>query len=159
MALIPNDELVMRAWLVAAVAGVTAAKVATTLPDYTSWTDNEFYQVMQVGGSPNLELPINEPVVSINCFAVRPGSTKPPWGHANQNAMKILNATYNRRPAAAASSLDFAALLGIAGYGNALVRVAYPASLPRRIDSDPSQFAVYNIDIGLNWSAAAETFA
>jgi hypothetical protein len=153
MALIPNDELVAIAWLDAAVSGITSAKVATTLPDYTSWTDNEFYQIMQVGGSPNIDLPVNQPVISINCFAVAPGSTKPPWGHAHQNAMKVLAATYNRRPAAAANLLTMPA-----GYGAALVQSVYPISQPRRLPSDPSQFAVYNFDFAMVWVAAAEVY-
>lgn len=153
MALIPNDELVAINWLDAAVSGITSAKVATTLPDHTAWVDNEFYQVMQVGGSPDIELPINQPVISINCFAVKPGSTKPPWGHAHQNAMKVMAATYNRRPGSAATLLTMPA-----GYGAALVRSVFPVSQPRRIPSDPSQFAVYNLDLQFSWVAIAETY-
>lgn len=153
MALIPNDELVAKAWLVAALSLPASGKVATTLPDYTSWVDNEFYQIMQVGGAPDVELPINEPVVSINCFAVTPGSTKPPWGHAHQNAMKILNATYNRRPGTSATALAMPS-----GYGGALLRSVWPVSQPRRIPSDPSQFAVYNLDVQFSWVASSEVF-
>ena len=159
MALIPHNELVARAWLVAAVDGLSASKVATTLPD-PPWTDNEFVQIMQVGGSPNAELPIFEPVISVNCFALVAGSAKPPWGQANQLAEKIRATCYNRRPAAAATTLDLATLLGaaFAGYGGALVRTVTPVSEPSRIPSDPSQYAVYNLDLQFNWSASSEVY-
>lgn len=159
MALIPNDELVARAWLVAAVTGLTAGKVATTLPD-PPWTDNEFVQIMQVGGAPNAELPVFEPVVSVNCFAMVLGSTKPPWGKANALANQIMATTYNRRPAHADMLLDLEALLGAAfsGYGDALVRSVWPVSLPRRVPSDPSQYAVYNLDLQFSWTAVSEVY-
>jgi hypothetical protein len=151
MALIPNDELVAKAWLVAAVSSLTAAKVATTLPD-PPWTDNEFVQIMQVGGTPDTHLPIFEPVVSVNCFALKSGSTKPPWGQANHLASKILAACYDRRPATATMQLT------ISGYGGALVRSVWAVSQPRRIQSDPSQYAVYNLDLQFSWVASSEVY-
>ena len=154
MALIPNDELVAAAWLAAAVDGLTAAKVATTLPD-TPWTDNEFVQIMQVGGTPDIHLPLPEPVISVNCFANVPGSAKPPWGHANQLAMKIWKACY-----AKLYNPDTSVVVAMpSGYGSAIVRTVAPVSQPRRIPSDPSQFAVYNIDLQFSWYPASETFA
>lgn len=160
MARIPNDELVARAWLAAAVDDLTVDKIATTLPD-PPWTDNEFVQIMQVGGTPDTHLPINEPVISINCFAMVPGSTKPPWGQANELAMKVMAATYDRRPAAAATALNLATLLGAAfsEYGGVLVRSVWPVSQPRRIPSDPSQYAVYNLDLQFSWVASSEVYA
>lgn len=154
MALLPNDELVARAWLIAAVSGLAAGKVGTQLPDHTSWTDNEFVQIMQVGGAPDIELPILEPVISVNCFAVKPGSAKPPWGQANSLAMEIWQACYTKR-----FNNSSAVVLSMpSGYGGALVRSVWPVSQPRRIPSDPTQFAVYNLDIQMSWVPSSETF-
>lgn len=152
--LIPNDEVVAVAWLQAAVTGLTG-KVATALPDPPWNADNEFVQVMQVGGTPDIHLPILEPVVSVNCFAMVTGSTKPPWNHANQLAMKIWKATQAiRYGTSAAVALDLPG-----AYGNALVRAVTAVSQPRRVPSDPSQFAVYNLDLLLSWVPAQEVFA
>jgi hypothetical protein len=150
MSLLPNDELVARAWLLAAVDGLTG-KVATTLPDLP-WTDNEFVQIMQVGGTPDPENPQMRPVISVNCFAMKAGSTRPPWGQANQLAMRILMATYSkRRQTSGAVELDLPD-----GYGRAIVQSAQVVSQPRRLPSDPSQYAVYNLDIQLWWIPASE---
>jgi hypothetical protein len=154
MALLPNDELVAKAWLVAAVDGLTAAKVATTLPD-PPWTDDEFVQIMQVGGDGDRDLPTAEPVVSVNCFAMKAGSAKPPWGQANQLAQKIWMATFPVR-----YSPDPAVELDMpSGYGRALCRTVQAVSRPRRIPSDPSQFAVYNLDLLFSWVPASEVIA
>lgn len=153
MALIPNDELVATGWLVAAVTGLTTRKVAATLPD-PPWVDNEFVQIMQVGGAPNIDVPILEPVVSVNCFAMRPGSSKPPWGQANQLAMKIWKACYGLQ-----YNPSGMVVVSPSGYGSALVRAVYPVSQPRRIPSDPSQYAVYNLDLQFSWVPSAEVFA
>lgn len=148
--LIPNDELVAKAWLVAAVP-LAASKVATTLPD-PPWTDDEFVQIMQVGGSPDQDVPVGEPVISVNCFAMKASSLKPPWGQANQLAQQIWLATFPVRwapdPAVELATLP-------AGYGRAIVRVVRAMSQPKRIESDPSQYAVYNLDLQFSWVPAS----
>lgn len=150
MSLLPNAELVARAWLLAAVPNLTG-KVATTLPE-PPWADDEFVQIMQVGGSPNIEVPQFRPVVSVNCFAMKANSLNPPWGQANQLAEQIRMATYEIRTRGEAG----VALTLPSGYGVALVQSVYPVSEPRRIPSDPSQFAVYNLDLQFIWTPASE---
>jgi len=54
--LIPNAELVAKTWLLAAVTGLTG-KVSTNLPD-VPWPDDEFVQIMKVGGSPVTDVPL-----------------------------------------------------------------------------------------------------
>jgi hypothetical protein len=147
--LLPNTELVARAWLLAAVTGLTG-KVATTLPD-PPWTDNEFVQIMSVGGTPDPELARFNPAVTVNCYAMVPGSTKPPWGRAAQLAMRIWQATlpvrYSPDPAVELDLPD--------GYGRAIVQSVSAVSDVRRLPSDPSQYAVYNLDILFSWVPAS----
>src|SRR5687768_146046 len=110
---------------------------------------------MQVGGTPAIDTPVYQPVVSINCFAMKSGSANPPWGQANQLAEQIRLATYARRVRSEAGVL----VTMPAGYGQALVLSVYPVSEPRRIPSDPSSYAVYNLDLQFNWTAASEVLA
>ena len=93
--LLPNSLLVAKHWLLAAVDGLDN-NVATTLPDLP-WTNDEFVQVMNVGGAPDIDNPRFNPVVSVNVFAIKPGSTKPPWGKAAQLGMKIIQACYAKK--------------------------------------------------------------
>ena len=145
----PNAELVAKHWLLAAVPGLDN-NVATTLPD-PPWPNDEFVQVMQVGGTPDMYVPRFNPVVTVNCFAMKQNSSKPPWNKASDLAMRILLATYSKRYAdSSAYDLDLPA-----GYGRALVQSVYPVSDVRKLPSDPSQYAVYNIDLQISWVPAS----
>lgn len=153
--LIPNAELVAQAWLVAAVSGLTASQVATTLPD-PPWPGNEFVQVTQVGGTPDIYTPVMESVVSVNCFAIKSSSLKPPWGQAAQLAMRIWEATFPVRYAPHAAVV---ATMPKSGYSQAHIRTVVAVSQPKRIPSDPSQYAVYNLDLQFSWSVVGMTVA
>ena len=157
--LIPHDELIAKAWLLAAVPGL-AGKVATTLPD-PPWADDEFVQIMSVGGPPDPEIPRLDPVVTLSCFAMTPGSAKPPWGVANQLAMRIWRATFPIRYAPhPAVELDINGAAGVTGqYGRAQCTSVQAASPIRRLPSDPSQYAVYNLDLIFSWTPVSEVFA
>lgn len=149
-ALIPNNELVARAWAIAAVPTL-AGKVATLLPDQP-WTDNEFVQIMQVGGGPDAYNMQGQPVVSFNCYAVKPNSKSPPWGQANNLANQLWRATYVHRFAPD----PVVELVMPDGYGRALMQSVIAMSEPKRVPSDPSQYAVYNVDIQMFWVPASE---
>lgn len=148
--LIPTNELVAKAWVQAAVSGLTD-KVATLLPDFP-WPDNEFVQISSVGGSPRTDLLQAGATVSFQCYANRANSRKPPWGQANQLALRIWRAALVRRwqPHPAVE------LAMPSGYGRAIVQSTVPMTEPRRIPSDPSQYAVYGIDIQVYWIPASE---
>lgn len=150
MSLLPNSELVGMAWLIAAVSRLTAAKVATTLPD-PPWPDGEFCQIMQVGGTPDRDNPIQDPVISVNCFATKEGSLKPPWGQAANLAMEIWQATFSIRYAPHPAVLASMPVPDPSAYGTALIRTVTAMATPRRVPSDPSQFAVYNLDLLIDW--------
>ena len=148
--LLPNSELVGMGWLIAAVTRITSAKVATSLPD-PPWPDDEFCQIMQVGGTPDNDLPIQDPVISVNCFAMKKNSLKPPWGQAANLAMQIWEATFAVRYAPDPAVLVAMPVADSSAYGTALVRSVTAMSTPRRVPSDPSQFAVYNLDLLVDW--------
>jgi hypothetical protein len=147
--LLPNSLLVAKHWLLAAVGGLDQ-NVATTLPD-PPWHNDEFLQVMNVGGAPDLDVPMFHPVVSVNCFAMKPNSTKPPWGRAAQLGMRVIKATYQ---IAYAPSTRVELNLPD-GYGRAIVHSVSAVSDLREIPSDPSQYAAYNLDLAIHWTPAS----
>lgn len=142
-ALFPTTDLVASAWI-ASIPGMDSDMVGATLPkDVTKWADG-FVQVMVVGGSPNLYLPVAQPVVSVDCWAVKPGSDKAPWGRANYLAELIRSATYD--PATVQRTLDLPG-----NYPAARCLTVYPTSEPRRVYSDEAGYARFNMDLAFSW--------
>jgi hypothetical protein len=145
MSLRPTSELVAVAWL-KGVTGIPSTAVATDLPaDNSTWSASGFVQVMSVGGSPNIYVPVAQPVIQVDLWAVNPNSSKPPWGKANQLAESIRMGT-----------LDHAnvgrLLTGFpAAYNNARCLTVYPISEPRRIRDDSADFAHYTMDLQFMW--------
>lgn len=150
--MIPNAELVAKAWLLAAVPGLSN-NVSTNLPDPT-WPNNEYLQIMKVGGSPNIDVPLFNPVISVNCWAMVLNSRRPPWGHANELAMRVVMACYNQR---AKRAPDPAVKLTLpSGYTQARMQSVHPLAEPNRLPSDPSQYAVYTLDLQMVWTPDGE---
>lgn len=150
--LIPTDELVAVAWIKAAL-GLTNG-VSTNLPD-PPWgdTDDTWLQVMQIGGSAATDVPMMDAAVSVNAFAHTANSLKPAWNKANHLLQRLLIATYQtQRPPSNRVEVEMPG-----DFGEAIVCAVRPLSLPRRIPSDPSQYAVYNMDIGIMWYPAEVT--
>jgi hypothetical protein len=144
-ALHPTSELVAMAWLRSAVTGL-ASIVATTLPapasDGTiSWTTTGFVQVTTLGGSPETDYRLRHPAIGVTCWAVNQGSSKPPWGKANQLAEAIVAATYG-------SNWRLTNLP--AAYRNAHVS-NMRASEPRRLPDDGGGYARYTFDLYPDW--------
>jgi hypothetical protein len=131
----PNNELVTTAFLVSIVGD----RVATTLPkDIAGWAEDGFVTVDTVGGTPNIYLPIREPVMGVQCWAVNPNSQKPPWNKAASLAGAIQDACWDH-PAVPRNLV----LLG--GYPMVQVKSAYLTGEPRRVPDDPSSYARYSI--------------
>ena len=151
----PNSELVAVAWL-RTVLGLTAAMVSTRLPtDTTLWEESGFVTVgggdgtgAVIGGSPNREMPLRAPVVSVHCWAVKRGSGRPPWGKAAQLAELIVTGTYDETRMRRQLTLP-------SGYQPARLNEAYALSEPRRIPADPSGYAHFQLDLQLHWVATA----
>ncbi|MFI5687900.1 hypothetical protein [Streptomyces sp. NPDC051636] len=131
----PTPELVATAWL----KTVVGDRVATTLPkDNTSWAASGFCTLVVAGGTPNMYVPLREPAIGVDCWAVNPQSQKPPWNKAAVLAEAI-----------AAACQDHAAipqnLALLAGYPAVQIKSAYLTGEPRRVPDDPSSYARYSI--------------
>lgn len=151
--LLPHSELVMRAWLLG-VPGVPASGAASDLPrDQAAWTENGFVTFDgPIGGGMNMDVPMRSPVFQVDCWAVAPGSGKPPWGKANQLAEFVVADTQRltTNPAAGRRAV---ALPG--NYLGAMVHAVVVQTEPRRIRSDDGSYARYQMDVQLWWTAAA----
>lgn len=149
MAHVPNSELVFEAWL-KGIDGVPPNGVGTTLPgDNTTWAASGFVQYSVVGGSPGVYVPEREPVFTVDCWAVRLNSAKPPWGMANNLAETIVEACYQ----GVDETIPTARVVTISrsGYEQARVQSAYPLTEPRRMPGDEARFARYQFDLALFW--------
>lgn len=151
-----NDELVAVAWL-ATVPGLSAAMVGTQLPpdvnadgSQADWIETGFVTVTVVGGSPDDLLPVNQPVLQVDCWATVPGSNKPPWWKAHALASAIRRATWDRYRIPRALS---PAASGVA-YPTAVVQSAYIATSFRRLYGDDSDYARLQGDLALSWVTA-----
>lgn len=134
-----TPELVAIAWL----KTVVGDRVATTLPKPSregtvSWADGGFVTLVTSGGTPNLYVPLREPVMAVDCWAVNPGSQKPPWDEAAMLAEAIQAACYDH-----AAIPQVVTIPG--GYPAARVLSAYATGDYRRVPDDPSSYAHYMI--------------
>lgn len=140
-----NTELVAVAWLLSA-DGIEPGQVATTLPsDSSAWSENGFLHVVgAVGGSPQLDHALREPVVQVDAYAVNLNSGKPPWGRAASLMELAVAATYDTAGLQRVLTLR-------PGYPQARVLTAHFASEPRRMPGDDASFARYQADLVLHW--------
>lgn len=139
-----NTELVATAWL-AGVAGLSSAMVAATLPkDTSTWASTGFVTVRASGGSPGIHVPMRQPVVTVDTWAVKPGSAKPPWFQANYLAELI---DVGCRAATAGRTVTLPT-----NYPAARVHSVYLVSEPRRAYGDQGDYARYTVDISMNWT-------
>ena len=141
-----NADLISVSWLKLAVPGVG---VATTLPkvsDTPALRTDGFIRVLTVGGSPDLDNPWRQPVVTAECWAAPAveGSDKPPWGRANSLAEAVIAACYDR------ALMD--RVLDLGAYPDVRVRTVVALSEPRRVENDPGNWARYDVDLLLTWS-------
>ncbi|MEU1309506.1 hypothetical protein ABZ419_11510 [Streptomyces cinnamoneus] len=136
-----TTEQVAVAWL----KGIVGDRVSTTLPkDNTTWSASGFAVVTTVGGAANMYVPLREPVVSVDCWAVNPDSQKPPWGKAAWLAERIQAGCYDNATIPRLLTLP-------AGYPAARVLSAYTAYEPRRVPDDASSYARFTLGLALHW--------
>lgn len=147
-----TSELVGIAWL-GSIPGLSTQMVATQLPaDDTSWSATGFITIALVGGSPNIYLPVKCPVFQVDCYAVKPGSNKPPWWKANVLAETIRYATLQRTGFNRLLSLS----AGGVSYPSARVQTANLTTEPRRRYSDAGDYAIYGFDLAVEWMTAGD---
>jgi len=144
-----NSELVAVAW-VGSLPDLLPAMVSTTLPEDTSkWESTGFITIGNgsggvIGGSPNPNLALRNPVVSLHSWAIAAGSSKPPWGKSAQLLEHVIAGTYDED--------DLRRLLLLpTGYPMCSVLEAYPLSEPRRIPGDEGAYAHFQMDLQLHW--------
>lgn len=158
MPLNPNSDLVAEAWL-AGVPGLSASMVSTTLPqDQSVWSTNGFVTVSVIGGSPDLYLPVRQPVIQVDCWAVNPNSPRPPWGKANSLAEAIRShVEAGPGPGNHSRLLTFSQ----GDYRGAIVMAAIMRTEPRRaiaggmMPNDGNSYARYLFDLELRWRVAS----
>lgn len=159
--LLPNSELVACGWL-AQISGWTTAMVGTTLPrigptgPMPAWVSTGFVTVGVVGGTPGSHVPLAEPALSVNCWAVNASCAghgqpinvqqKPPWDKANLLAEQIRHAVY-----VLDRGVGRAVTLPVAGYAGAAVMSALMLTEPRRVPADLAGYARYQFDLQLDW--------
>lgn len=148
----PTSELVVVAWLKG--LDFIGSNVATQLPaDNSSWSASGFLVVTPAGGSSSasaggdssMYLPIGGPVMSLDCWAVSPNSSKPPWNKAFQMAQRIRMYALET-PELVARNVTLSAT-----YYPAHVYSAWPLNEPRRIPSDPANYAHVSFDMEFRW--------
>lgn len=156
MSINPTSDLVGVAWL-RGISGLSSAIVSTTLPrDVTTWESSGFVTASTVGGSQDLYLPVRRPVFSVSCWAVNPGSGRPPWGQANGLAEFIrTHIEAGPRVSNFGRALTFTSL---GDYKGANVLDAIMRTEPRRGPiggvfpvGDEASYARYIFDLELAW--------
>ena len=144
---LPTNELVGVHWIKSLANlgyAIPASSVNTTLPaDNSTWEASGFIQVQMAGGAPDLYLPMNRPLLQVDCWAAKPNSEKPPWGKANNLAELIKAATYDKT--------TWGNLTLPATHENARVLGSIASTEPRRVLADEARFAVYTMDLELIW--------
>jgi hypothetical protein len=141
------------AWI-GSIPGLSTDMVGTQLPPsvaddgtIAAWLSTGFVTVSVVGGTPGDMLPVNRPVLQVDCWTTKPGSSKPPWLMADAICRAIQRATWDRyrisRPLTPA-------LNGVT-YPMAVVQSAYMATSFRRAYDDAGDYARYQGDLALSW--------
>jgi hypothetical protein len=146
--LLATSDLVVTAWI-KTVTGIDPTKVACTLPEnVTDWGEVGFIQARTVGGSPDIYLPVQRPVVQVDVWAVKPNTGRPLWNVANVLAMRVLEATRDEANMRRELVLP-------TGYPRAHVLEAYPLTEPFRVESDPGGYARFRFDLQFHWVAVS----
>jgi hypothetical protein len=157
MALHPTSDLVCVAWI-SNIPEIPAGCCATTVPDQEQWPAGDdkvsrFISVRVVGGTPPRgSAPIAAPVMEVKCWATKLGSPKPPWNAANQMCESIRIASYGRALGVFGQPLSFSP--GGKQYNIATVTGVTIHVEPRRIYSDPRNYACYSFDMSMIWKEA-----
>ena len=153
-----NDSFVAEAWLaavpeIAALGG--AAMVGSELPPdvdpdtgkVAAWVSTGYIMTTVFGGTPDPMLPVNKPVMQVDCVATVPGSNSPPWPDAEALAQAVKYACWhwNQIPQPVAVSVN-----GVA-YPSAIVQSAWVVRTFERMYADAADYARVQGDIALTW--------
>jgi hypothetical protein len=136
---VPTDELVAQQWIKTVVGDI----VGTTRPDASKWADTGFVTVAVVGGTPGIDYPWFQPTMSVDCWATKIGSTKPPWGQAAMLAEAVVMATYSFKPGTVITIPNVVR--------HARLMEVWPLTHARRVPDDVASFAHYSLDLQMVW--------
>lgn len=152
-----NAELVVMAYLRARLAAYdTAVGAVLQGPDASgnlSWEGVGFVQPSTIGGSINPNVPVRTSVVSLDVWAARSKSKKPPWGEAYAVAETIIAATYDTQ------AYDTHGVVTLpTGYPDARVTGFRALTEPSRRPADPSDYARVGFDVEIVWHGLGDTW-
>lgn len=145
-----NTDLVVQTWL-SSLSFLNSGMVGADLPEAVeqnaSLVTSGFVTAMTVGGTPEMYVPLRQPVVQIDSWAFPIGSSsrRPRWADANALAERIVKACYD--------TTNFNKVLEIpkTGYPAVMVKQGHPLQEPRRGYSDRGYFAIFRFDLQLYW--------
>lgn len=150
----PTSTLVARAWarsVLPAAVGVDRVLPATATADMATVG---FVVARVVGGGPDRDVPLREPVIGFECWVAPPADSPSivQWNAAERLAGWLLQAAYDHPVTAV--RLVFGDVLGaaFAAYRPARVLTVLPVSEPREAPDDPGNYARFDIDMQLNWT-------
>lgn len=153
--LLPSSLLVAIGWLRLALPGV---EVGEDLPDFsTESTASQdalravgFVRVSVVGGTPHLEVPRRNPVVSAESWLAPQALTgKASWARAHNLAGRIVTATWD--PSLMGKVVDLSA---VGNYASARVDTVNALGEPDEVEEDESDWARVDVELDLSWVAA-----
>lgn len=145
-----TTPLVAVAWL-ASLPAFSPAMVGAILPrpdenGVLPWAATGFVQATAVvGGGTDMYVPLNSPVVQVDCWAGQSNSDLPPRAKANALAEAI-------KWACVANTGTQVALTLRDGYAQARVKSAYLVTEPREVPGDEADFARYLLNVALTWT-------
>lgn len=148
--LLANSELIAVAYF-EQIPGLTVDVVATQLPKAEAdWAQNGAITVQVVGGHPDIDLPVRNPLVQVDCWATTLNSNKPPWFKAAALAEACWLGTRNRNRGARRIAVS----AGPVEYPAAIVLTAVFLTEFRRVYDDKADAARYSADLGMSWAPA-----
>lgn len=146
-----SAEHVAVAWL-KALNTLAGTAVATTVPQASSWplvgTSRVFLQALGTGGGTVGDTPYHRDVVSVDSWATKDNSDRPPLGIAMQLALKVWGAGYSPGNLGLLEVFREGASLGWVSVDSVRPISAHPRRIP---DQDTSR-AHYSLDIEISWT-------
>lgn len=139
----PGSPLVAITWL--RTLGLPCDGIGDELPaEPAGWADLGFLHVPTVvGGSPGIHVPMRAPLVQVDAYANRPNSLRAPWNKAEDLAGALLAAVGDQR-----TPVD---LTMPTGFWPVRLHSVWAQSEPRRIPSDPADYARVSADYEMRW--------
>ena len=142
-----SAEAVAVAW-VKKINTLAGTAVATSVPASSSWplvgTSRVFVQVLGTGGGTVGDTPYHRDVVSVDIWATKDNSDRPPLGVAMQIALRVWGAGF---------SPGLLGLVGVEPGAFVSVDSVRPISAhPRRIPDQDQSRAHYSLDVEISWT-------